>query len=112
MHGRILLATALILLTPGCKKEGLGLPPDTPKCIERMMRGAANATALARVERHRYSGRWTYLMFQTCDDCENLHFDDNCSSICAPSGGFGGAGDGKCSTDLSTTNGEEIWRAE
>ena len=50
-------------------------------------------------------------MIQTGDDYDNLLFDDNCNYICAPSGGFSGAGDGKCRRDLVTSNGEDIWHA-
>lgn len=50
----------------------------------------------ARVTEYRYEGRTVYLFSSNCCDQYNELWDSECKYICAPSGGFTGKGDQKC----------------
>ncbi|HEX8460319.1 MAG TPA: hypothetical protein VF623_02770 [Segetibacter sp.] len=50
----------------------------------------------AEIHEYEYNGKRMFAMSAPCCDFFNTVFDENCNYICAPSGGFTGRGDGKC----------------
>ena len=54
--------------------------------------------AVLKVE---YQGKNAYLFISPCCDHLNYLYDANAEVICAPSGGFFGTGDGKCTESFS-----------
>ncbi|MBB1285485.1 hypothetical protein HRH25_13960 [Flavisolibacter sp. BT320] len=50
----------------------------------------------ATVTEYRYEGRTVYLFSSPCCDQYNELWDTDCHYICAPSGGYTGRGDEKC----------------
>jgi hypothetical protein len=56
----------------------------------------------AEVNEYLYRGKHVFLFSADCCDQYYELYDENCNYICAPSGGFGGHGDGKCS-DFSSS---------
>ncbi len=54
-------------------------------------------------------GKGYYLNTADCPDCFHYLYDDDCEKICAPDGGFDGAGDGTC-PDFINLKQTLIWR--
>lgn len=52
----------------------------------------------ARVEEYLFEGMRVFVFSAPCCDFFANAFDEHCSYICAPSGGFTGRGDGQCPT--------------
>jgi len=70
---------------PACVRKiiddaGKDIPPNTP----------------VQVDEYLYKGKKTFLITAHCCDQYNVLYDENCTMICAPSGGFSGKGDEKC----------------
>lgn len=55
----------------------------------------------AQVDEYLYNGKQVFLFSSNCCDQFDMLYDDHCNVVCAPSGGFTGKGDGKC-TDFFT----------
>lgn len=51
----------------------------------------------AKINEYEYGERNVYLISANCCDNYSIAVDSNCSYVCAPSGGFTGKGDRKCS---------------
>ena len=56
----------------------------------------------AQVDEYTYNGKTVFLFSADCCDQYNMLYDNNCNTICAPSGGITGKGDGKCSDFFKT----------
>lgn len=54
----------------------------------------------AEINEYNYAGRKVFLISADCCDFYSIAVDSNCNYICAPSGGFTGKGDRKC-TDFN-----------
>ncbi len=70
---------------PSCIRKiiddaGKDIPPNTP----------------VQVDEYIYKDKKTFLITAHCCDQYNTLYDENCTMICAPSGGFSGKGDEKC----------------
>jgi len=50
----------------------------------------------AEIHEYEYNGRKMFALSAPCCDFFNTVVDENCNYVCAPSGGFTGRGDGKC----------------
>ena len=50
----------------------------------------------AEILKYLYNGDEVFVISANCCDQYSLAFDENCTYVCAPSGGFMGKGDGKC----------------
>ena len=51
----------------------------------------------AQIELYDYNNQKIYVVSADCCDFFSSAFNENCEFVCAPSGGFTGRGDGKCS---------------
>ncbi len=56
----------------------------------------------AQVDQYTYNNQTVYFFTSDCCDQFNLAYNSSCHVICAPSGGFSGKGDGRCSEFLKT----------
>lgn len=55
-----------------------------------------DTTEVTAVYQYYYNGKICYLLNSQCCDFFNLLIDNNCNSICSPTGGITGGGDGTC----------------
>ena len=74
-----------------------------PKCIQTKIDSLKKVPRFnppAEVNEYTYNGKRAFLFSSDCCDNYNVLLDENCNYICAPSGGFTGKGDMKC-TDFT-----------
>ncbi len=57
----------------------------------------------AEVTEYTYNNKKVFLFSSDCCDFFNLLFDENCQYVCAPTGGFAGQGDFKCTDFLKNS---------
>ncbi len=107
------LFLALILLTgfsvASCHKNGL------PACVENHIQNAKAAPLQnppAEVWKWEVDGHTYYYFTSPCCDQFNFLYDTECNEVCAPDGGFTGAGDGKCPDFSGEITKTQIWRDE
>ncbi len=105
------IASLAISLAGACQKTDSDAAGDIPVCIRQKIYGWERGIGFgaARVIRYPYRDGFVYYVVMRGDDFGNPLYDENCNQICVPDGGWDN-GDGKCPTDFSKTNGEEIWR--
>jgi hypothetical protein len=77
------------------------IPPCVRKIIDDATKDIPPTTPL-QIDEYSYQGKKGYLVTAACCDHYNVFYDENCKMICAPSGGFTGKGDEKCS-DFNAT---------
>lgn len=74
--------------------------PAIPVCIQQkieQIKAQPKWNPPAEVDEYSYNGQRVYLFSSNCCDQYNPLYDENCTFLCAPSGGYTGRGDGKCS---------------
>jgi uncharacterized protein DUF6970 len=92
----------LILTMMGfCRKEGknCGCLPGIPSCVQARIdeiKKEPKWNPPAEVNEYLYNGKTVYLFTADCCDQFITLVDANCNTICAPSGGITGGGDGRC----------------
>ncbi len=107
---KLLLFSGVITL--GCKTDDL--PNDLPDCVRKEIKqiekqGVWNPPA--RVFSYTYKGKTVYYIPPRCCDIPSTLLDENCQPLCFPSGGFTGAGDGKCLDFFTSRSAEKlIWQ--
>lgn len=70
-----------------------------PLCIQTLIEDGKKEnppTSPVQVDEYLLYGKKVYLLTAQCCDLFNDLYDQNCTKICAPTGGFTGRGDGKC----------------
>ena len=96
----VIISLALIFITlPSSWSASMKIPT----CITEMLypvKDKPTWNQFIRVDSYLYQGKVVYLGTSDCCDQFNSLYDGDCNYICAPSGGFIGTGDGKC-TDFS-----------
>ncbi|MET0394854.1 MAG: hypothetical protein ABW019_17045 [Chitinophagaceae bacterium] len=92
----LLFAFAVSLLTGAtCNR----ISSDTPACIERkieQIKAEPKWNPAGEVNEYQYDGRRVFLFSANCCDQYHVLYDENCTVVCSPFGGFSGRGDGKC----------------
>jgi hypothetical protein len=92
----ILIILVLPLLAESeCSKKKLVISA----CIEQKIneiKAAPKWNPPAEVNEYVYQDKRVYLFSSPCCDQYNMLYDENCTAICAPSGGYTGRGDQKC----------------
>ena len=71
----------------------------TPACIEQKIteiKAQPKWNPPAEVNEYMYKDKRVFLFSSPCCDQYNMLYDENCTALCAPSGGFTGKGDNKC----------------
>jgi hypothetical protein len=96
----------LLLIFTGCgngKKSQTGAY-DIPACVQQVIseNSGSNPPSATRIDEYSYQGKRVFLITAPCCDRYNVLYDENCVTLCAPSGGYTGKGDGKCA-DFSAT---------
>ena len=94
----ILFSIAFISLH-SCKKPDL--KEEVPNCIENKIQDILDEPVrnpAAQVWKWEDNANTYYYITSDCCDQYNYLYDENCNVVCAPDGGFTGAGDGNCPT--------------
>ena len=95
---RLFIALAIVMLMgTNCARKIYG---DAPSClVKKLQEIRSNPIAgypPAKLSEYEYNGQKVYLLTKPCCDQYNELYDINCNYLCAPSGGYTGKGDGKC----------------
>jgi hypothetical protein len=102
---KILLGTLLMIVFVSCNKTNF--KKDVPDCIRNAINDAEKPMQLWE---WRVAGNiYYYLIVSSYVDAYSPLYDENCNIICAPSGGFGGGGDGECPEFLGQIEKTLIW---
>jgi len=91
----ILLLTELMSST--CRKAQES--QTIPSCIQQKIdeiKSQPKWNPPAEVNEYLYNDKHVYLFSSPCCDQYNMLYSEDCTPLCAPSGGFTGRGDGKC----------------
>jgi hypothetical protein len=70
-----------------------------PECLRNIVTGGDTDRWIGIplwVYRYTYQNEYFYYLYADCCDQYNYLLDGECNIICAPDGGFSGAGDGQC----------------
>lgn len=93
----ILVMLATVVMGASQCKKSVGI--QAPDCVIRKIetiRDQKKWNPPAEVHEYEYKGKTVYLFTADCCDQYITLVDGDCNYICAPSGGFTGAGDGLC----------------
>ena len=91
---------ALAALTGVTQKCGKTANSGIPSCIQQRIdsiKAQPKWNPPASVYEYTFKGRRVFSFSADCCDQYNVVYDESCNYVCAPSGGFSGRGDGKCS---------------
>lgn len=96
----ILLITSILLLTAATCRKALR---PLPVCIQQKIneiKAEPKWNPPAEVNEYLYNGKHVFLFSSDCCDQYTMLYDETCNALCAPSGGFAGTGDNKCTDFL------------
>lgn len=102
----------IIVLFSACTSENL--PPEASQCMEDKI----NALKRKAAPEPKQLWRWTidnkiyYHVISDCCDFYNYLYDSSCNLVCAPDGGFSGAGDGQCPPFEGSIEKVLLWQDE
>lgn len=112
MKNVLKLLAVLSLLAASCERDDISA--DAPACIKNKI-----ADILAESVRNPPASVWQYELDDAivyyipayCCDFPSVLLTSDCEVVCAPDGGFSGAGDGKCPDFFDRRkNGNLIWK--
>ena len=113
---RVLLKTRILpiiwmIVLAGCSQS---TQPENPKWVDELIKRFQNAPVgnpPQSIWRYQFKGQVVYYVPPQCCDQFSSLYDINGNLICAPDGGFSGAGDGHC-TDFfaNRTNEKLVWK--
>ena len=78
-----------------CRENQNFIPPCVQHRIDSI-KAELKWNPPAEVNEYVYDGKPVFLFTSNCCDQLIILLDGNCNYICAPSGGYAGKGDGKC----------------
>lgn len=85
-----------------------------PACLQEQINEIEKKTfpnPPVQIDEYEYQGKKVFLFTADCCDQYNTLYNSDCKSICAPSGGFTGRGDGKCSDfDSTAKHVKLVWK--
>jgi hypothetical protein len=100
----------VFLQSQSCKKGTIKIPACIQDKIEAIQQQPV-FNPPGTVYRYLYEDKYVYLFSSNCCDQYNYLYDKDCNIICAPSGGFTGRGDGRCSNfDQMASDKTLIWK--
>ena len=108
---RIAFLALLVFSINACSKNGL--KENVPNCIEKKINKIANdpvQNPAAEVWKWQDDVNTYYYFTSDCCDQFDYLYDDECNVVCAPSGGFTGAGDGNCPSFQGQITHTLIWK--
>ena len=91
----ILLLTVLMSSTCHKAQESATIPSCIQQKIDEI-KAQPKWNPPAEVNEYLYNDKHVYLFSSPCCDQYNMLYSEDCTPLCAPSGGFTGRGDGKC----------------
>jgi hypothetical protein len=97
----LLLLCNYSLLGVQCNKEEKNVPSCVTQKIKQI-KAEPKWNPAAEVHEYLYQGKTVFLFTSNCCDQYIELYGEGCAYLCAPSGGFTGHGDGRCS-DFYTT---------
>ncbi|MCE3282800.1 MAG: hypothetical protein K0Q66_1537 [Chitinophagaceae bacterium] len=92
---RLFILLFSIAVLQSCNRKLAGTPACISKKIEEI-KSQAKWNPPAEINEYEYNGKRVFLVSANCCDQYFMLLDGTCNSICAPSGGLTGGGDGKC----------------
>jgi hypothetical protein len=111
---RVFFGLMILALASCAKKQVAKTPAPIPRCVQNIIaqkKKAKPENPAASVYRYQYKGKTVYYIPARCCDIPSKVVDDHCITLCFPSGGYSGKGDGKCADFLSeATNKELVWQ--
>jgi hypothetical protein len=108
----------LVLAVPALMNSKCGkVKPDAvPGCILQKieaLKAEPKQNPAAEVNEYLYNGKRVFLFTSPCCDQYNILYDESCETMCAPTGGLTGKGDGKCADfNESAKHIKVIWKDE
>jgi hypothetical protein len=87
------------------------IPPFVPDCVRELIESLQAEPVRnppASVWQFEYGGAVVYYVPAYCCDIPSMLYDENCTFICSPDGGFTGSGDGNCTAELE--RGLLVWQ--
>ena len=107
----LLVFVAMNCLFFSCSKDPKS---PVPACIQQRIIELQNKPVQnppVVITEYLYSGKKVYLISADCCDQYDILVDEKCNTVCAPSGGFTGKGDGKCEDfEKTATLIKVIWK--
>lgn len=111
MKNLIFVLPCFLILTISCSQS---TEPDTPDWVENLIvefKSQPVGNPPQSIWQYMYKGQIVYYIPPQCCDQFSTLYDENGLIICAPDGGFSGAGDGKCPDFFSERKNEKlIWK--
>ncbi|MGC4035367.1 MAG: hypothetical protein QM764_05345 [Chitinophagaceae bacterium] len=92
----LLVPVISVMLNNQCNKPVDGIPACVISKIDSIKK-EPKWNPPAEVKEYEYKNQRVFLFSSNCCDQFIMLYDGSCNYICAPSGGFTGKGDGKCS---------------
>jgi len=89
----VLLFIAIILT--GCNNKMRSIPSCLRQRIAAIQK-EPRWNPPAEINEYQYKGKKVFLLSANCCDQYNMLVDEQCNTVCAPSGGITGQGDRKC----------------
>ena len=107
---KFILAWLLVTAAAGCEKSRTPLP----ECVEEKIldfQSMEKKNPAAEIWEYDYHGQKVYFISEYCCDIPSLVIDAHCNTVCSPSGGLAGTGDGNCSRFFEEAkSGKQIWK--
>lgn len=107
--------TAPIIVTDETTGKNGETKDSIPPCVRKLIDAESKLSppnTPVQVDEYVYAGKKVYLITAHCCDQYNMLYDEDCTELCAPSGGFTGRGDGKCKDfDSTAKHVKLIWKA-
>ena len=93
----LIIMTFPMLIAGECsKKKGENIVPACVWQKIETIKKEPKWNPPAQMDEYIYNGKHVFLFSSNCCDQYNMLYDENCKTICAPSGGIAGHGDQKC----------------
>jgi hypothetical protein len=108
-----LIFVGMTILMAGCSSTTRnGNPAWVDTLIQQIESDPVGNPPLS-IWRYDYDGQVVYFVPAHCCDISSVVYDASGNYLCAPDGGFGGKGDGKCADFFSQRSNEKlIWKDE
>jgi hypothetical protein len=111
MKTYLLVIIAILILLVGCSQATQTANPGWLDQLIKQYESEPVGDPPLSIRHYEYNGQAVYFVSARCCDIYSTLFDTDGNVLCAPSGGIGGAGDGRC-LDFFTqrTNEQLIWQ--
>jgi hypothetical protein len=109
-----IIAVSILILICGCSSISSTTKAGNPDWVSKRITEFQNApigNPPQSIWRYEYNSQTVYYLPPQCCDQFSQLYDTSGKLICAPDGGFGGKGNGKCPDFFKTRKNETlIWR--